>query len=192
MEEKPDNQLIAEFKSGDSTAMTRLFERHYPSCLRLARTILRSDDDSQDAVQSAYLSAFRHFATFREEAAFRTWIKRIVVNCCLMQMRKPENRVERAAAPDSESNGSLDFLVSTGESPEESTWRRELAAAHSRAVETLPSRLREVYLLCAVSGLTASQAADRMGATVPAVKTRLFRARAVMRSRLKHVWHATR
>jgi len=196
MEEKPDSNLIAQSRRGDSAALTQLFERHYPSCLRLARAILRSDDESQDAVQTAYLSAFRHFDSFREEAAFRTWIKRIVVNCCLMQIRRPEYRAQRMCGTDSGTapgtTQSVDLLASAAESPEEFVWQREVAAAHSHAAAALPRRLREVYFLCAVSGLTAQQAAAQLGATVPAVKTRLFRARMEMRSRLTHVWPSKR
>lgn len=179
MEEKPDSKLIAEFKSGDRGAITQLFERHYPSCLRLARGILRSDDQSQDAVQTAYMSA-----------AFTTWIKRIVINCCLMQIRRPDCRAERMLLDDSGTSRSVDLLVSATVSPEEFAWRGEIAAAHSHATAVLPVRLREVYLLCAVSGLTVKQAAAQLGATIPAVKTRLFRARAEMRRRLRPLWPA--
>lgn len=71
---------------------TRYFAQHYEASLRVARRILRSREDSEDAVQTAYCAAFRNLHTFRGEASFKTWITRIVVNCCLKQVRKRRAR----------------------------------------------------------------------------------------------------
>src|SRR5580704_4795411 len=95
MREKREPDLIAAAKLGDGAAIAELFERHYPSSLGVARRILRSEEESQDAVQSAYLSAFRHLRSFRGDAAFKTWITRIVTNHCLMRLRQPWRRVTR-------------------------------------------------------------------------------------------------
>ena len=92
MHDKPELELIAQSQQGDQAAIAELFSRHYSSCLRLARGILRSEDDSQDAVQSAYVSAFQHFYAFRGESSFRTWISRIVINRCMVQRRTPWRR----------------------------------------------------------------------------------------------------
>src|ERR1700730_6061265 len=87
MPDKPELQLITDSRNGDREAMAELFRRHYPLSIRLARRILPERDESSDAVQSAYLSAFRNFNSFRGDSSFKTWITRIVVNQCLMHVR---------------------------------------------------------------------------------------------------------
>src|SRR5262249_22422088 len=82
MEMHSEIDLIPLARQGDRLAIAELFRRHYPSSLSVARRILGSGEDSYDAVQTAYCSAFEHFSSFRGEAGFRTWITRIVMNCC--------------------------------------------------------------------------------------------------------------
>src|SRR5271165_3394929 len=84
---KAELQLITDSRNGNREAMAELFRRHYPLSIRLARRILPARDESSDAVQSAYLSAFRNFNSFRGDSRFKTWITRIVVNQCLMRIR---------------------------------------------------------------------------------------------------------
>src|SRR6202051_519688 len=92
MREKPEYELIAACKLGDNAAGTELLGRHYASSLRLARGMLRSEEESQDAVQSAYFSALRHIRNFRGDATFKTWITRIVMNECLARLRERRRR----------------------------------------------------------------------------------------------------
>ncbi len=185
---KPERDLIAACKQGNQAAIGELFERYYPSSLRVARGILRSEPESQDAVQAAYLSAFRHLDRFREDSAFKTWITRIVVNCCLMQIRERTYRLRWVHLKEIEQTAGAIVLRSPAPSPEETASSRELASAHSRALAKLPLRWREVYLLRDVSGLSLQEAANELGVTVAAAKTRLFRARARMRRLLRPAW----
>src|SRR5579864_5328302 len=83
-----DHELVAQSKAGDKEAASELIRRHYASSLRLARAILRNQQDCEDAVQAAYCRAFQRLHTFREEARFSTWITSIVVNQSLMQLRR--------------------------------------------------------------------------------------------------------
>jgi RNA polymerase sigma-70 factor (ECF subfamily) len=188
MSRKPEQDLITACKRGNQEAIGELFERYYPSSLRVARGILRSEAESQDAVQAAYLSAFRHLHRFREDSAFKTWITRIVVNCCLMQLRERSYRVRWVHLKDIEQTAGAFVLKSPTPSPEQTASSRELASAHNRALAKLPLRWREVYLLRDVSGLSLREAAKELGVTVAAAKTRLFRARARMRCLLRPVW----
>ncbi len=188
MQEVPDIDLIARGKRDDQAAIAELFRRHYASSFRMARRILRSHEDSQDAVQDAYCSAFQHLHDFRGDSSFKSWITRIVVNCCLERVRGAWRRATWVHAENPDRDRELDCLISSVPSPEESTWHQEIASAHSHAVPKLPSNLREVYSLCAISGLPLKEAAQRLGLTVPVTKTRLFRARAAMRLHLQAVW----
>src|SRR5271155_1377789 len=92
MQEKREPELIAACKRGDRAAGTELLGRHYASSLRLARGILRSEEESWDAVQSAYFLALRHIRNFRGDARFKTWITRIVMNECLVRLRERKRR----------------------------------------------------------------------------------------------------
>jgi RNA polymerase sigma-70 factor (ECF subfamily) len=187
MQEKLEVELITHGKRGDRAAITELFGRYYPSSLRLARGILRSEEDSQDAVQVAYFSAFQHIDSFRGDACFKTWITRIVVNCCLMQLRERRRHVACVYLEDLQAGRGADILPSQAPTPEKSAWRGEVKSAISHAVSRLPKPQREVYNL-SVSGLPVREIAATLGLTVPAAKTRLFRARAGMRLHLKPVW----
>lgn len=82
MSHRPELQLITDARNGDRDAMAELFRRHHPLLIRVARRILPACDEYSDAVQSAYLSAFRNFKSFRGDSSFRTWITQIVINQC--------------------------------------------------------------------------------------------------------------
>lgn len=180
MLETPEGELIERSKQGDQAAIAELFGRHYSSSLRLARGILRSMDASEDAVQVAYLSAFQHLQNFREDACFKTWITRIVLNSCLVQLREPRCRFAWVTV-EATRGGRGPVLASSLPSPETMVWHKEMNSALSHAVSRLPGHLRDVYTLYLASGLPLKEVAATLGLTLPAAKTRLFRARAQMR-----------
>jgi RNA polymerase sigma-70 factor, ECF subfamily len=185
MPETPEPELIASSREGDADAIAELFHRHYPSSVRVARGILRHAEDAQDAVQAAYFLAFRQLPKFRAEASFKTWITRIVVNCCLLQLREARRRSNWLQLEDW--NG-VKGHTSPGSSPEKYVWSREIGSAFSTAVDRLPKHLREPYALFTVAELPIQDVASTLGLTMSATKTRLFRARARMRTSLKPVW----
>jgi RNA polymerase sigma-70 factor, ECF subfamily len=186
MLQKPEVELIAQGKCGDRSAISELFSRHYPSSLRVARRILPWDE-SQDAVQAAYCAAFQHFDSFRGDASFKTWINRIVVNCCLGQLRAPERRISWVLHGDFQDGSGLDVLASSGPSPEQATWLAEIASACADAISKLPQHLSEVWKLHSLSGVSIQEAATTLGLTLPTAKMRLFRARAKMRLHLRPI-----
>ena len=192
MQEKPEPELIADCKRGDKIAMTELFGRHYASSLRLARGILRSEEESQDAVQSAYVSALRYLHSFRGDATFKTWITRIVTNQCLVRLHERRRRRGWVSLDDLGRSVGLTMLASAVPTPEKATLCQEIASALSEAAASLPKPLREVFVLCAFSDLSLKEAAAALGLTVSATKTRLFRANARMRSHLQPVWSDVR
>lgn len=192
MQEKPEPELMADCKRGDKAAMTELFSRHYTCSLRLARCILRSEEESQDAVQSAYVSALRYLHSFRGDATFRTWITRVVMNHCFARLHERRRRRDSVSLEDLGRSGGLTMLTSAVPAPEKSTLCQEIASALSDAAASLPKPLREVFALCALSDLSLKEAAAALGLTVSATKTRLFRAHARMRSQLQPVWSDVR
>jgi RNA polymerase sigma-70 factor, ECF subfamily len=192
MQETPEPELIARSQQGNQHAIAELVARHYAASLQLAWGILRHNEDAQDAVQMAYFMALRRIEHFRGEASFRTWISRIVVNCCLRQLREARRRVTWVRLEDHNGIEGPDLLASHGPTPEKSAWCHEISSALSAAVGTLPDHLREAYTLFAISGLSLREVAAALGLSVAATKTRLFRARAGIRMSLKPVWSSRR
>src|SRR5580693_4368558 len=90
--EESESELISEARNGDEGAMAELFRKHYTHSIAVARRILPAQEEFLDAIQSAYLSAFRHFQSFRGDASFKTWITRIVLNQCIVRLREPYRR----------------------------------------------------------------------------------------------------
>lgn len=187
MQEKSEQELIACAKRGDRASTTELFDRYYAKSLRVARGILRSEEDSQDAVQRAYLSAFQHLESFRGDACFKTWITRIVINCCFMQLRERRRHTACVYLEDLPGGRGADVIQCPSPTPEKNTWGREITSAISYAVSRLPKPQREVYNLSS-SGLPVQEIATKLGVSLPAAKTRLFRARAGVRLHLKPMW----
>ena len=192
MNETPETELITRSKEGHEEAIAELFHRHYPASLHLAWGILRHPDDAQDAVQTAYFLAFRRLEKFRGESSFKTWITRIVVNCCLLQIREARHRANWTPLEDRHQSQAADLMPSRTPNPERSAWCSEIASAFSTSVARLPKHLREPYALFTVAELPLQEVATALGLTISATKTRLFRARAWMRTSLKPVWAGAR
>jgi RNA polymerase sigma-70 factor (ECF subfamily) len=188
MKEKLDFELIVDSRRGDREAMEELFRRHYSSSLRTANRILRSEEDALEMVQSAYLKAFQHFSSFREESSFKTWITRIVMNECMVYFRNPARRQKWASIDDVEQCRRTPVpLRDPMPNPEEYASRQEVAALIRTAAKGLPETFRPVFSCC-VSGFSTRDTAQALGLTIQATKTRLFRARSHMRPHLESVW----
>lgn len=166
--------------------LNELLIRHYKISLRTAQRILRSREDSEDAVQTAYLAVLREFESFRGESSFRTWVTRIVINCCLAQLR------ERRARPQIPLEDIQLTLKSNVPSPEALCYLCEMQARHKKAASRLSGPLREVYEPCVVSGLKFTEVARQLGLTTVAAKSRLFRARRKVKNALNQPPNAGR
>jgi RNA polymerase sigma-70 factor (ECF subfamily) len=162
-------------------AINELFAQHYKVSLRAAHRILRSKEDSEDVVQTAYCAAFRHFHEFRGESSFKTWITRIVMNCCLMHLR------ERRARPQVALDDIQPALASHAASPEALCYLAELQAAHMSAALRLPKVLHDVYAESVISGIAFPKVVHHLNLTPTAAKSRLFRARRKVEHSLQSV-----
>jgi len=163
--------------------INELFVQNYEASLRTAYRILRSKEDSEDAVQTAYCAAFRHFYRFRGESSFKTWITRIVVNSCLMQLRERRARTQVAL------DDAQPALVSHALTPETLCYLRELQAAHTNAASRLPQSLKDVYAPFLIADMAVPTVPHDLGLTTAAAKSRLFRARRKVAHALQSVVH---
>jgi len=181
-----DRTLLTRAQGGDMSAFEELVGRHEDKVYGLALRMTRSEADAAEIAQDTFLSAYQHLAEFRGEAAFGSWVHRIAANNALMRLRR--QRVldivsDDLAGPEFTERGSL-------AEPPESDWSRraddrildeELGRAIREATDALPEGYREVFLLKDVEGLSYEEISEMLGISVPAVKSRLHRARLALR-----------
>jgi RNA polymerase sigma-70 factor (ECF subfamily) len=189
-----DVELARRIAGGDRSAFEPLMRRHNRLLYRLARSILRNDTEAEDAVQEAYLSAFRHFGSFRGDSALSTWLARIVVNEAYRRLRK-QKRDATVVAFDSHQrathdgdNGQpaseKDMVDERTEGPEAAAMRGELRAMIEGRIDSLPEQFRTVFVLRDVQELSVEETAHCLDIPEATVSTRAFRARALLRESL--------
>jgi RNA polymerase sigma-70 factor, ECF subfamily len=178
-------RLVERSKNGDQDAMGELVRQNYQRSLRVARSILHNQQESEDAVQAAYGSAFHHLDTFRQTARFSSWITRIVMNESIMALRRL--RVDRQVSLEqlTESRELSRYLASDIPTPEDFARSCEFRTRLAHALDGVPVKLRQSYVLFALFGLRMSEVADLLGLTAATVKSRIFRARCELRSRMR-------
>ncbi len=186
----PEATLVALAKEGDEAAFTTLVNRYSGKIFRLAQHITQNQEDAEDVLQEAFLKAYTHLSSFAGNSKFYTWIVRIAVNESLMKLRKRK----------SDKLVSLDEPVDTGEeevvrevavweqTPETKFTQTELRGILDGAVEELDPIYRAVFLLRDVEELSTEETAEALDLSVPAVKSRLLRARLQLREKLTRVF----
>ena len=150
--EEAEPDLISEARNGDERAMAELFRRHYTHSIAVARRLLPAQEEFLDAVQSAYLSAFRNFQSFRAESSFKTWITRIVRNQCLMRLREPVRCARVLSLDQPDDSGPRSVIAADSPTPEQLVLRGELERAVADATADLPKRLNDGSLVTAFRG----------------------------------------
>ena len=171
-----DVDLVRRTGAGDREAFERLVERHQAAVYRFVRALSPDPATSEDALQETFLAVWRSAATFRGESSARTWLLTIARHAALRQSRR------RAGEPDAHDIAPLDELgVAAGwgssDDPETAAMRREERAAVARALDSLDPEDRRVLVLRDLEQVTGDEAARILGLTLPALKSRLHRAR---------------
>jgi RNA polymerase sigma-70 factor (ECF subfamily) len=185
--------LVAQAKSGSSSAFGELYERHRVKVYNTIFRLLRQREDAEDAVQRCFQRAFANLARFRGDSRFSTWVTRIAINEALTLLRQ-----RRANTPPSESSYRkaespvILNLADEAPTPEQTLAANELSATLVHAISGLRKNLRIVVLLREFQGLTNEETAQRLGLTVAAVKARLVHARRWLRRRLERKLKPTR
>ena len=183
-----DAALIAELRAGDGAAYERWVRASAPRVLSVVRRLLRNEQDAQEVAQDTFLSAFRAIASFDGSARLSTWLHRIAVNAALMRLRTkrrhPEDPIEELL-PRFQADGHHEHAPSAWAVPgERAVASAEVRKAVRGAIDELPDIYRDVLLLRDIEELTTEEAATALGITVAALKTRLHRARLMLRERL--------
>jgi RNA polymerase sigma-70 factor (ECF subfamily) len=178
--------LVQAARNGDVGAFEQLLKRYDRKIFRLAHHITQQREDAEDVLQETFLKAYQNLAGFQGNSKFYTWLVRIAVNESLMKLRK--RRSDRTVSLDEEvetEDGSMPREVPDwGPSPEQLYGREELNDILARTIHGLPPSFRTVFVLRDVEGLSTEETAEALALSVPAVKSRLLRARLQLRDRL--------
>jgi len=182
-----DTALADRIGSGDHVAFERMMRRYNGRLFRVARAILRDDAEAEDTLQDAYLDAYRHIAEFRGHAALGTWLTRIVINHALMRVRRHKRDhvvLPFASSHESSQHAGSDVTDNRSESPPSTVLRAEVRRLIERRIDELPVAFRTVFVMRDVEDLTVQETAECLGIPSATVRTRLFRARALLREAL--------
>jgi RNA polymerase sigma-70 factor, ECF subfamily len=179
-----DTELMQRAATGDRGAFDALVERHAPSMFRFALAITSNPAAAEDAMQDAFLGAWRGATSYRAEASVRNWLLTILRNAVYRQYRR---RVDEPS--DNEPLSELGGAAGWGEdNPEALTLRRESRDILTRAMDQLTAVDREILLLRDIENLAGAEVASILGLTLPAMKTRLHRARLRLAARVRQVY----
>jgi RNA polymerase sigma-70 factor (ECF subfamily) len=183
-----DAALLARLRAGDATAYEHWVRASAPRVLRVVRRLMRNEQDAQDVTQDAFLSAFRHLASFDGSARLSTWLHRIAVNAALMKLRSkrrhPEESIDERLPRFHADGQHEDTPAAWAARGDAALASAELRKAVRAAIDELPELYRDVLLLRDIEELTTEEAAVALDITVAALKTRLHRARLALRERL--------
>ena len=178
--------LVHAAKAGDVSAFESLVKKYDRNVFRIANHITHNREDAEDVVQDAFLKAYENLEQFQGQSKFYTWLVRIAVNEALMKLRK--RRPERTVSLDEDVKTEEDSLprevADWSPNPEQQYSQAELNDILTRTIQGLPPGFRTVFVLRDVEGLSTEETAEALDLSIPAVKSRLLRARLQLRDRL--------
>jgi RNA polymerase sigma-70 factor (ECF subfamily) len=173
----PDEDLVARIRAGDMAQFEHVMRRHNQRLYRVARAIVRDDDGAEDVVQQAYVQAYVHLDQFGGRAQLSTWLTRIVIHEALARRR----RQQLPLASLEDDKRAMSQADPNARDPERLAYAGELRALLERAIDALPDAYRLVFMCRDVEGMTTAETAEALELGDEAVKTRLHRARAMLR-----------
>jgi RNA polymerase sigma-70 factor (ECF subfamily) len=178
-----DEEVVRRIRAGESTLFEILVRRYNPRLFRVARAILRDDAEAEDVMQQAYVNAFVHLDQFAERARFGTWLTRIAVHEALARLRRRARRrgVDAMSQP---GDADVSMFRSKGPDPEQAALAVELRRLLEAAIDSLPRRYRSAFVLREIEGLSTAETAECLEISEETVKTRLHRARLLLREQL--------
>jgi RNA polymerase sigma-70 factor, ECF subfamily len=183
-----DAELVRVAREGSASALRLIVRRHNQRLYRVARAIVRDDSEAEDVMQEAYLSALANLAKFRADASLATWLTRIVMNKAINRLRRQDvavglDAVDNLERPEGEIAGKLQLASEID--PETTAARNQVRDLLERAIDNLPDPFRVVFVMRMVEELSVKETASSLGIREETVKSRLHRAKKMMREQLE-------
>jgi len=179
-----DGEIVRRVRAGESALFEILMRRHNQRIYRAARAVIKDEDEVEDVMQQAYINAFTHLHQFEERSQFSTWLTRIALNEAFGRRRKLRQTSSMSGLPsgaDEDQGEFMEPITSPQPDPERQAYAQELHRVLEEAVDSLPETYRAVFMLRDVEGLSTSETGTGLGLGDDVVKTRLHRARAMVR-----------
>jgi RNA polymerase sigma-70 factor (ECF subfamily) len=184
MSSMTDAEIVKRVQAGDRALFEILMRRHNQRVYRAARAIVKDERDVEDVMQQAYINAFTHLHQFEERSQFSTWLTRIALNEAFGRRQRllaESKTIVPLLAVDETSGEVMESIRSSLPGPERQAYARELREVLEEAVDALPETYRTVFMLRDIEGLSTAETGEGLGLGEEAVKTRLHRARAMIR-----------
>jgi RNA polymerase sigma-70 factor, ECF subfamily len=186
LEQQEELALVERSRAGDAAAFGELVRQYERKIYSLAKHITQNDEDAEDVLQESFLKAYTHLDSFHGDSKFYTWLVRIAVNEALMKLRKRKS--DRTVSLDEPQDTGEDIVTREiavwEDDPEKKYSREELAEILETAVQSLKPSFRTVFVLRDIEELSTEETAEALGISIPAVKSRLLRARLQLREKL--------
>ncbi len=184
---REEADLVRRARAREASAVRAIIQANNRRLFRMARSILKNDAEAEDVVQETYVRAFTHLDGFRGESSLATWLTRIAMNEALGRLRRQHPTVEwTTLEPGALEAQVIQFPLSTPpEDPERTMAQREIQTVVERAIDELPDAFRSVFIARVVEGMSTEETAEVLDLKPETVKTRLFRARALLRDNVE-------
>jgi RNA polymerase sigma-70 factor, ECF subfamily len=186
--EPSDSDLLARAQQGDATAFRALIRRHDKYLYRVARSVLPNDEEAEDVIQETFIRAYTALADFRGDASLRTWLTRITLNEAARRRKRQRATVDLAALQAAQERNArsahAQSLTAPDRDPERTAAQNQIRKMLEKAIDDLPATFRTVFILRDVEDVSIKEAAQLLGLREETVKTRLHRARRMLRETL--------
>jgi RNA polymerase sigma-70 factor (ECF subfamily) len=181
-----DADLVERARARDEAAIRAIMQANNRRLYRLARGILRNDSEAEDVVQETYVRAFTHLDGFRGDSSLATWLARIAMNEALGRLRRQRPNVEWTTLPPGTLEAQIiQFPLSATSDPEKTMAQREIQQVVEHAIDDLPEAFRIVFITRVIEGMNVEETAEILGLKPETVKTRLHRARTMLRDNVE-------
>src|SRR5437868_9113188 len=181
-----DTDLVRRALARDEAAVRAIMQANNRRLYRLARGILRNDGEAEDVVQETYARAFTHLESFRGDSSLATWLSRIAMNEALGRLRRQRPGVEWSSLPEGVLEAQIiQFPLASADDPEKSVAQREIQRVVEQAIDELPEAFRLVFITRLIEGMNVEETAEILGLKAETVKTRLHRARNLLRDNVE-------
>jgi RNA polymerase sigma-70 factor (ECF subfamily) len=181
-----DAELVRRALGREEAAVRAIMQANNRRLYRLARGVLRNDSEAEDVVQETYVRAFTHLEQFRGDSSLSTWLSRIAMNEALGRLRRQRPGVEWSTLPQGVLEAQIiQFPLTSSEDPEKSMAQREIQHVVEHAIDELPEPFRLVFITRVIEGMNVEETAEILGLKPETVKTRLHRARNLLRENVE-------